>query len=115
MNQIYLIEGFEEMVKMWFVMFYFNICLLSMKFVIWIYDGKFSIIVLLRNVVVNLFLEYFGLGLEFDVYSLKENIIEEIRDVENVEIFYIILFQEGNYYFILDVYVLEDEIDVLVF
>lgn len=40
----------------------------------------------------NLFLEYFGLGLEFDVYSLKENIIEEIRDVENVEIFYIILF-----------------------
>lgn len=115
MNQTYSIEGFEEMVKTWPAMFHFNIRPLSMKSVIRTYDGKLSITVLLRNVAVNPSLEYSGPGPELDAYSLKENIIEEIRDVENAETFHITLPQEGNYYFTLDAHVLEDEIDVPVF
>ncbi|XP_048740844.2 uncharacterized protein LOC125654800 isoform X3 [Ostrea edulis] len=115
MNQTYSIEGFESMVKTWPAMFHFNIRPLSMKSVIRTYDGKLSITVLLRNVAVNPSLEYAGPGPELDAYSLKENIIEEIRDVENAETFHITLPQEGNYYFTLDAHVLEDEIDVPVF
>ncbi|XP_061178736.1 uncharacterized protein LOC133187396 isoform X2 [Saccostrea echinata] len=115
MNQTYSIEGFESMVKTWPAMFHFNIRPLSMKSVIRTYDGKLSITVLLRNVAVNPSLEYSGPGPELDAYSLKENIIEEIRDAENAETFHITLPQEGNYYFTLDAHVLEVEVDVPVF